>query len=154
MEVEFSLFTTDILHNGIASTCADLGIPIVAYSPLGWGVLAGAFTSRSEIPEGDYRLRLQKFQEGNFNTNMKLVEEVRKLAERKKAAPAQIALGWILGMSEREGMPTIIPIPGGTTLEKVRENLTAEKLDEEEMREIDAILGRNRIEGGRGMSAH
>lgn len=150
MEVEFSLFTTDILHNDIAKTCAELNIPIVAYSPLGWGVLAGAFGKPTEIPEGDHRRHMAKFQDEAMAQNMKLVEEVGKLAERKGVAPVQIALAWIRSLSGRPGMPVIIPIPGGTTSEKVTQNLSGvSRLDNMEMEEIDRILRENEIVGHR-----
>lgn len=150
VEVELSLFATDILHNGVAETCAQLNIPIVAYSPLGRGVLAGAFTKLSEIPEGDFRRTLPKFQHDALQQNLKLVEELGKFAARKGVAPVQLALGWVRSLNNRPGMPTIIPIPGGTTVEKVTQNLTGVPiLSDEEMGEIDAILKRNEIVGER-----
>lgn len=150
VEVELSLWDTSILTNGIAKTCADLNIPIVAYSPLGWGILAGAFSNKSELPEGDFRRHLTKFQDDNMQHNIKLVDAVKKLAASKGVAPAQIALAWILTLSEREDMPTIIPIPGGTTVDKVTQNLEGvPRLTQEEMGEINTILKENQIVGGR-----
>lgn len=150
VEVELSLFTTDILHNGVAKACAELDIPVVAYSPLGWGVLAGAFTKNTDIPEADHRRWMHKFQDGAMQQNMKLVDEVNRLAARKGVAPVQIALGWILTLSEQPGMPTIVPIPGGTTKDKVTQNLQGvPRLDESEMAEIRELLSQNQIVGAR-----
>ncbi|GES58936.1 aldo/keto reductase [Aspergillus terreus] len=150
VEVELSLFDTTILKNDVAKTCAELNIPVVAYSPLGRGVLAGAFTSASEIPDGDFRKILPKFQDEAMKQNIKLVDEVRDLAARKGVAPVQIALAWILTLSGRPGMPTIIPIPGGTTSDKVTQNLQGvPRLTDEEMAEIDAILDKNEVVGAR-----
>lgn len=116
-----SLWSTDILENDIPKTCAELKIPAIAYSPLGRGVMAGAVTSLKDIPEGDFRRHMSRFQEENQH-NLKLINEVNSLAERKGVAPSQIALVWILSLSNKPGMPTIIPIPGGTTADKVVQN--------------------------------
>ncbi|EDP56260.1 hypothetical protein KXX16_008457 [Aspergillus fumigatus] len=150
VEIELSLWDTHTLNDGVAETCAELGIPLVAYSPLGRGVLAGAFTSVSEIPEGDFRKSLPKYQEDAMKHNIKLVNEVKDLASRKGVAPAQIALAWILTLSGKPGMPTIIPIPGGTTSDKVTQNLHGvPRLSDTEMGELDWILKKNEVRGAR-----
>ncbi|KAJ5698533.1 pyridoxal reductase (AKR8) [Penicillium macrosclerotiorum] len=150
VEVEMSLWSTDILENDIAKTCAELNIPVVAYSPLGRGVLAGAVTSLQDIPEGDFRRRMSRFQEENFQQNLKLINEVNSLASRKGMAPSQIALAWILSLSGKPGMPTIIPIPGGTTTDKVVQNMVGVKLlTEDELAEVDAILKKHTVAGPR-----
>lgn len=149
VEVELSLFDITILQNGVAKVCAELNIPIVAYSPLGRGVLAGAFTKAADIPEGDFRRTLPKFQDDAMKQNIKLVNEVNDLASRKGVAPVQIAIAWVLTLSDRPDMPTIIPIPGGTTSTKVTQNLQSPRLTEAEMAEIDAILKQNEVVGAR-----
>ncbi|OGM48823.1 pyridoxal reductase (AKR8) [Aspergillus bombycis] len=150
VEVEMSLWSTDILENNIANTCAELNIPVIAYSPLGRGVLAGAVTSLKDLPEGDIRRHMSRFQEENFQHNLKLVNEVNRLAERKRLAPSQIALAWILSLSNKPGMPTIIPIPGGTTTDKVVQNMVGVKLlTDEELAEVDAMLKQYPVAGPR-----
>ncbi|CAI7634264.1 unnamed protein product [Penicillium bialowiezense] len=150
VEAEMSLWSTDILENDIAKTCAELDIPIVAYSPLGRGVLTGAVSSLADIPEGDIRHHLSRFKEENFQQNLKLINEVNDLAARKGIAPAQIALAWVRSHSAKPGMPTIIPIPGGTTKDKVIQNMGgAQVLSEAELAEIDAILKSNVVAGAR-----
>lgn len=145
-----SLFDTTILNNDVAKVCAELNIPVVAYSPLGRGVLAGAFTSVTDIPEGDFRRTLPKFQEEAMKENIKLVNEVKALATRKGVAPVQIALAWILTLSGKPGMPTIIPIPGGTTVNKVTQNLEGvPRLSDAEMDELKGILERIQVVGSR-----
>ncbi|KAI9041599.1 aldo/keto reductase family protein [Aspergillus affinis] len=150
VEVELSLWDTTILENGVAKTCAELDIPVVAYAPLGQGVLAGAFTSLSEIPEGDYRRGLPRFQDEAMKQNIKLVHAVKDLAARKGVAPVQIALAWVLSLNGRPGMPTIIPIPGGTTIDKITQNMQGvPRFSDAEMAEIDAIRKQNELVGAR-----
>lgn len=150
VEVEMSLWSTDILQNDIAKTCAELDIPVIAYSPLGRGVLTGAVTSLADIPHDDIRHHMSRFQEDNFKHNLKLINEVNDLATRKGVAPAQIALAWIRTKSDKPGMPTIIPIPGGTTRDKVVQNMGgAQALTDSEMAEIDAILEEHTVSGPR-----
>lgn len=150
VEVEMSLWSTDILENDIAKTCAELKIPVIAYSPLGRGVLTGAVGSLADIPEGDIRRRMSRFQEANFQHNLKLINEITSLASRKGVPPAQIALAWVRSHSDKPGMPTIIPIPGGTTVDKVVQNMGAvDLLSDEELAEIDAILKEHTVAGPR-----
>ena len=149
VEVELSLWATDILRNGIASTCAELNIPVVAYSPLMRGALTGQVKRNADIPEGDFRKNLPKFQDDVLIGNMKLTEEVEKLADRKGVTKAQVAIGWVRTLSGRNGLPVIIPIPGATTEERVLENGRDTILTDGEMKEIDAILQENKIVGDR-----
>lgn len=150
VEVELSLWTRDILRNDVAKTCAELGIPVVAYAPLGRGFLTGTITKASDLPEGDFRRMFSRFKEDAVLTNIKLVNEVRAVAEKKNATPAQIALAWIKTLSGGPGLPTIIPIPGGSTSGRVIENTQdIAKLNQAEMDEIDAILKNNEIVGSR-----
>lgn len=150
VEVEVSLWSTDIFENDIAKTCAELNIPVIAYSPLGRGVLTGALTSIADIPEGDIRRHMSRFQEANFQHNLKLINAVNDLASRKGVAPAQVALGWVRSLSDKPGLPTIIPIPGGTTSDKVIQNMVGVKLfSDEELAEVDAILKEHTVAGPR-----
>lgn len=150
VEVEMSLWSTDILENDIAKTCAELNIPVIAYSPLGRGVLTGALNSLSDLPEGDIRRHMSRFQEENFQHNLKLIKEVQSLASRKGVAPAQIALAWVRSMSGKPGMPTIIPIPGGTTVDKLVQNMGGvQVLSDEELAEVDALLKEHTVAGPR-----
>ncbi|KAK4695703.1 pyridoxine 4-dehydrogenase, partial [Lecanoromycetidae sp. Uapishka_2] len=149
VEVELSLWSTEPLTDGIAKACAELKIPIHAYSPLGRGMLAGQFKSLEDLPEKDFRRMLPRFQPESFKVNIKLVEELEKFAQKRKCKPSQLALGWLLSLSKQEGMPEIIPIPGATTVERVKENSVVVMLSDEEMKEIDEILGSCDVIGDR-----
>lgn len=167
VEVEFSLFCTDILTNGVAKACAELNIPIVAYSPLGRGFLVSAFGSdfaielsltisqagkykkHSDLEPDSMLHHMPRFQKDVFDENIKLVHAVEGIAEKKGVTPAQIALGWVLYQSGKEGMPTLIPIPGATTSARVKENMQPAKLDESDMKELAAILDKFPVVGDR-----
>ncbi|KAH8693188.1 putative pyridoxal reductase [Talaromyces proteolyticus] len=150
VEVELSLWSLDILENDVAKTCAELDIPVIAYSPLGRGALTGEIANFADIPEGDFRRLVPKFQGENFEHNLKLIKEIAALAKRKGSAPAQVALAWVRSLSNKPGLPTIIPIPGGTTKDKVIQNTQGvQTLSDEEMAEIESILKANGIKGTR-----
>lgn len=136
VEVELSLWTTDILRNGIAETCAELGIPIVAYAPLSRGALTGQVPVKNEdLPP--HRRSFPKFQDDVLQVNARLSQEVERLAKRKECKPSQIALAWIKKLSGRHGLGIIIPIPGAEKEEWVRENCASIALTDEEMLEIE-----------------
>jgi pyridoxine 4-dehydrogenase len=148
--VELSLWDTTILNNGVVETCGELNIPIVAYSPLGRGVLTGSISKFSDIPQGDTRRRLPKYQEKTLASNLKLVEEVSAVAKRLGITPGQVALAWVRTFSNKPGMPTIIPIPGGTTKDKLLQNMSGvDTLSEKDMAELDAIVKANKVVGAR-----
>jgi pyridoxine 4-dehydrogenase len=149
VEVELSLWATDILRNGVAETCAELGIPIVAYSPLMRGALAGQIRSNADIPENDFRKHLPKFQDNVLAGNIKVTQEAEKLAKKKGVTIAQIAIGWVRSLSGRNGKPAIIPIPGATTEERVLENGKEVRLTADEMEEIERIIKGNEVIGAR-----
>ncbi|KAF2706869.1 Aldo/keto reductase [Pleomassaria siparia CBS 279.74] len=140
VEVEFSMWVTNILDNGVAKTCAELGIPIVAYSPLGRGFLTGQIKSPDDIPADSYLRHLPRFQPDVFDTNLKLVAEVEKLASKKGVTPGQIAIGWVIAHSNRNGLGDIIPIPGATTSERIEENMKPAELSEDDLADIEVIL--------------
>ncbi|KAI1409323.1 Aldo/keto reductase [Hypoxylon sp. FL1857] len=142
VEVELSMFSTDVLENGVAAACAQYGIPLVAYSPIGRGLLTGQIKKLEDIPT-DSRLRaFPRFQPGNFEINVQLVHQVEAMAKKKGCTPAQLAINWTRAISRRPGMPTIIPIPGATTAARVEENSKLFELTDEEMAEIDATLAK------------
>ena len=152
VEVELSLWSTQILHNGIASTCAELGIPIVAYSPLSRGGLTSSFPKSREDMNPMLRM-FPRFEEEALEVNMKLTAEVEKVARKKGCTTAQVALGWVRTLSGRNGLGTIIPLPGATTVERVRENNKIVTLTEEEMGELEEIIKKNKIVGNRYFAA-
>jgi len=149
VEVELSLWCTDILENGIPATCAELDIPVVAYSPLGRGFLTGEIKKLEDLPEDDMRRRFPRFQPENFGKNVEMVTELEKLAKKKGCTPAQLALAWVKQLSGKKGMPVIIPIPGATTEKRVIENMKDVELNADDLSEIDAILKKSPVIGDR-----
>ncbi|CUS15427.1 unnamed protein product [Tuber aestivum] len=153
VEIEYSLWATEIRTNGVASVCAELNIPIVAYSPLGKGFLTGEIKSPEDLPENDFRRRFSRFQPENFKINIELVNRVEGLAKKKGCTPAQLAMEWVRYQSGRDGMPDLLPIPGATTAGRVEENCQEVGLTEEEYSELEGIIGSNQIVGGRYFEA-
>ncbi|KAJ8129070.1 hypothetical protein O1611_g4561 [Lasiodiplodia mahajangana] len=151
VEIELSLFYTDPLHNGICAACAELDIPIFAYSPLGRGFLTG----KVQKPEDLYAFfqQIPRFQAENFNANLKLVEKVKEWAAKKGCTPAQFSINWLVALSNRSGMPKIIPIPGAASRERIQENIHEVKLTDEEMDEVDAFLKEFDVSGDRFFAA-
>ncbi|KAI1101469.1 Aldo/keto reductase [Jackrogersella minutella] len=142
VEIEMSLFTPDPLHNGVADTCHELGIPLIGYSPISRGWLTGQFRKPEDLPQNDYRHRFPRFQPENFAQNFKLVQAVEQIAKRKGVTTPQVAIGWVAAMGA-------IPIPGSTKLERVIENTNAASLTDEELAEIQKILDTLPISGQR-----
>ncbi|KAI4096831.1 MAG: hypothetical protein L6R37_006907 [Teloschistes peruensis] len=148
VEVELSLQSTDILTNGVATTCGELGIPIIAYSPLGRGLLTGDIKSAADLEPDDRRLHFPRFFPDALEKNAVMGAEVRKVAEAKGCTAAQVAIAWTRGWSGREEVGEVLPIPGATRVERVVENSKAVGLTEGEWEEVEAIRKRE-VVGGR-----
>jgi pyridoxine 4-dehydrogenase len=149
VEVELSLWSTDILSNGVAATCAELGIPILAYCPLGRGMLTGQFQSIDDFSHGDWRRYNPRFQPGAFEKNLELVKAVQTIAKKKGCSPAQLSLAWIRSMSGKDGNPIFIPIPSSSSPSRIQENTTEIALSPEERQELDRIVADFKVTGGR-----
>ncbi|KAL7650496.1 hypothetical protein ACMYSQ_010279 [Aspergillus niger] len=149
VEVEFSLWSTDILENGVAETCKELDVPILPYAPLGYGFLTGQVKRLEDIPEGDIRHLFGRFQPENFPKNLELVDKINDFAKQRGVTPAQLALAWIRAHSNSGLCGTIIPIPGATAASRVEENCTAVPLAVEEKEQLDAILKSFNVVGER-----
>lgn len=155
VEVEVSLWATDIFTpGGVADTCAELGIPIAAYSPLGRGFLTGEIKSFNDVPEGDPRRHCERFHPGNFEKNFELVDKISAISKRKGWTNSQLALAWVRQVGNAPGKSVIIPIPGATTVARAEENFKAcVELTEGEMEEISKILESMEIVGSRYLQA-
>ncbi|KAI1454754.1 putative aldo/keto reductase [Annulohypoxylon moriforme] len=149
VENEVSLWATQVFDNGVAATCAELGIPIVAHTPLGAGMLTGQIKSLDDLPPDSFLRTFPRFQPENFHKNLELVAEIEKLAKSKGVTPAQLALSWLKLQSKKSGMPLIIPIPGARSEARVRENVVAVDLSEEDLKTITAILDSFPVAGDR-----
>ena len=132
------------MENGVAAACAEYDIPLIAYSPIGRGMLSGEFKKHEDIPENSLlrQLNFPRFSKENFHINVQLVEKVEEIAKKKGCTPAQLAINWTRAISRRPNMPTIIPIPGATTAARVEENSKLVDITDEELAQIDAILAK------------
>lgn len=138
IQVEYSPFVLDIEQKGhLLETARELGIPVVAYSPLGRGLLTGQITSHADIPDDDFKKGIPKYSEANFPKITSLVNKIRDIGKKHNATPGQVTLAFLLAQGD-----DIIPIPGTKNIKYVEENLSALKLklSPEELKAIrDAI---------------
>ncbi|MCX6623189.1 MAG: aldo/keto reductase [Acidobacteria bacterium] len=123
LQSEYSLWTREV-EADILPVCRELGITLVAYSPLGRGFLTGAIATTGNLADDDYRRNTPRFQGGNFDANQGLVVQLRAIAQEKHATLAQIALAWVLAQGSG-----VIPIPGTKRRTYLEENLRALALE-------------------------
>ena len=116
---EYSLWSRDP-EDGILAACRELGIGLVAYSPLGRGFLTGQIKSFDDLAPDDFRRGVPRFQGANFQKNLDLVRRVEEIAARKGCKPAQLALAWVAAQGE-----DIVPIPGTKRRTYLEENVAA-----------------------------
>ena len=119
LQTEYSLWTRDV-EDSILPTLRELGVGLVAYCPLGRGFLTASFKSRDDLIPGDRRHAHPRFQEGNFERNLKLLAPIEQLARAKGCTAAQIALAWVLGRGD-----DIVPIPGTKRRKFLAQNIAA-----------------------------
>lgn len=112
-------------------------------------MLTGQITKPEDIPEGDFRKTVPRFQKENFGKNLQLVRELEKTANKLGCTPAQLAISWVRSLSDKNGNPEIIPIPGSATVERVNENAKYFPLSKEDLAEIESILQSFKVVGGR-----
>ena len=146
LQNEYSLWTRGPETNGILDACKELGIGLVAYSPLGKGFLTGAMSKDTRLGDNDFRKNLPRFSPEAMAANQALVDLLIEIAASKSATPAQVALAWLLA---RE--PWIVPIPGTTKLHRLEENLAAASvaLTPADLAVIEGAAAAIRIEGER-----
>jgi aryl-alcohol dehydrogenase-like predicted oxidoreductase len=146
LQNEYSLWTRGPETNGILEACEELGIGVVAYSPLGKGFLTGAMSKNTKIGDNDFRKNLPRFTPEAMEKNQALVDLLKRIAGENKATPAQIALAWLLAQK-----PWIVPIPGTTKLHRLEENLGAAnvKLTAGDLAGIKRAAAEIQIEGER-----
>ncbi|KGB78499.1 pyridoxal reductase [Cryptococcus deuterogattii 99/473] len=145
-EIEISLFSYDKpIRDAIEWHNANK-IPVFAYSPLGRGFITRTYKSPDDIPEGDFKRYLPRFQGQAFYENLKLVDKLDEIAARKGVNGSQVALAWILSLSNY-----IIPIPGSSNTKRVAENIQSANvtLTSEEKKEINDFLDSFEIQGTR-----
>jgi aryl-alcohol dehydrogenase-like predicted oxidoreductase len=145
IQSEYSIWWREV-EKEVLPTCAELGIGFVPYSPLGRGYLTGKIDESATFDGSDIRSHNPRFTPEAIRANRAVVDLLDRIAQDKKATPAQIALAWLLAQK-----PWIVPIPGSRRLERLDENLGAEsvELTSDDLRDIDGSLSQITIVGGR-----
>ena len=145
LQSEYSLWERN-LESEILPVLRELGIGLVAFSPLGRGFLTGTAQRAEEYPESDYRRGDPRFQGENFDANVRAASVVREMAEGKGCTPGQVALAWLLHKG-----PDIVPIPGTKRRRYLEENVAAGELELSgpEMERLDAALPPDVVAGPR-----
>jgi len=145
LQNEYSLWTRTP-EKEVIPTLEELGIGLVAYSPLGKGFLTGKINENTRFDNTDFRSTLPRFTTEALKVNQALIDLLARMARRKKATPAQIALAWVLAQK-----PWIVPIPGTTKLERLEENLGAVNIEltPEDRRDIESAASKIKVEGAR-----
>ena len=149
-QYEWSLFTRD-LEDELLGTLRQLGIGVVAYSPLGRGFLSGRITSPDDFGDDDFRRGHPRFTGENFARNLELVERVRQLAAAKGVTPSQLAIAWVLSRGD-----DVVPIPGTKRRGYLQENAGAleVELTADDLAAIEEITPRGSVAGERYTPEH
>jgi len=145
LQSEYSLWWREP-EKEVLPTLEELGIGFVPFSPLGKGFLTGKISEDTQFDKSDFRNTVPRFTPENRKANQSFVDLLRKIAERKKATPAQIALAWLLAQE-----PWIVPIPGTTKLARLEENIRPVdiQLTPDDLREIESAASKITAQGAR-----
>ncbi|MEO3778531.1 aldo/keto reductase [Micromonospora sp. B11E3] len=145
VESEYSLWERH-LEAEILPAARDLGVVLIAHSPLGKGFLAGELRAPEELGEGDHRRNHPRLQGTNFRHNRAMVDEASGLAAELGVSPARLSLAWLLGRG-----PDVVPIPGSRRVEHLRDNAAATELTltAEQQARLDGIFAPDRVAGSR-----
>src|SRR5690242_20072751 len=135
VQSELSLWTRDALAE-VLPHCAEHGIAFLPFSPLGRGFLTGRFATADDLPTDDFRRGLPRFQQDALRANLAIVDQVREIARRAGATPAQVALAWVLARG-----PHVVPIPGTKTPRYLADNAGAAdvELSAADLAALDAL---------------
>jgi len=148
VQLEYSLFALEIEREevGLKKVCEENNVAIVAYSPLGRGLLTGEIKSRDDLQKDDLRLMFPRFSEENFKYNLQLVDKVKAIAEKKGTTPGQVSLAWLIAQG-----PNVIPIPGTKRVKIIEENAGALnfQLTPEELKELREAAEKAEVKGER-----
>jgi aryl-alcohol dehydrogenase-like predicted oxidoreductase len=149
-QYEWSLFTRD-LEDELLATARELGVGLVAYSPLGRGFLSGRITSPDDFGEHDFRRDHPRFTGENFARNLELVDQVRQLAASKGVTPSQLAIAWVLAQGD-----DVVAIPGTKRRSYLEENLGALEIEltGEDLAAIERVTPRGSVAGERYTPEH
>jgi aryl-alcohol dehydrogenase-like predicted oxidoreductase len=151
LQSEYSLFTRDVETNGVLGAARELGVALVAYAPLGRGMLTGAVRSTVQFDRHDLRRRVPRFEPGNLERNLALVDELTALAHQIGCTPAQLALAWLLAQGD-----DIVALPGCERVVHAQENAGAADLElsAEQLARIDALFRPGTASGARFEAQH
>jgi len=151
VQMEFSPFELGIEKDGFVTEAENLGVSIVAYSPLGRGMVSGRYRSRADFDSDDFRLKMPRFFEENFDKNVVLADKLKAIADKYHnigATPSNLSLAWILAEH-----PKFVPIPGCRSKERVEENaqgaIIAQHLTPEDVKEIREVVKAADVHGER-----
>jgi aryl-alcohol dehydrogenase-like predicted oxidoreductase len=146
LQSEYSLWSREVESNGVLSTCRELGITFVPYSPLGRGFLTGAIQKLEDLDPTDWRRTNPRFGEKALQENLKLAAAVKDLAKEKGVSPAQLALAWVLAQGE-----DLVPIPGTKRVHYLDDNMGAlnVKLTDSDRKKIADRVAQFKVVGDR-----
>ncbi|KAG9127683.1 hypothetical protein FRC07_010908 [Ceratobasidium sp. 392] len=145
IQVEYSPFILDIEKSGnLLETARELGVTVIAYSPLGRGLLTGQVKSHDDIPADDFRKNIPKYSAANFPKILQLVSKIKDIGTKHNATPGQVSLAFMLAQGE-----DVIPIPGTRTVKYAEENIGALKisLSPEEIKDIRQAIAESELSG-------
>jgi aryl-alcohol dehydrogenase-like predicted oxidoreductase len=145
VQSEYSLWTRDP-EDEVLGTLRELGVGLVAYSPLGRGFLTGQIRSIEDLPGNDWRRTNPRFQEDALRENLSLADRVRELAEQRSVTAAQLAIAWVMAKGE-----DVVPIPGTKSPRRLEENAAASEIDlsQEDVDELDNAVSPDSVAGNR-----
>ncbi|KAE9397422.1 aldo/keto reductase [Gymnopus androsaceus JB14] len=149
-EIEVSAWAYEKEQKDVIAAATELNISVLAYSPLGRGVLTGTIKSLADLPEGDHRARLDCFKEENFQANLAIVNGLQAIADKKGITTGQLAIAWVASLG-----PTMIPLPGSSKASRTLENLQGGdvELTAEELKGIADVLAAHPVAGERYFGA-
>ncbi|KAJ1666282.1 hypothetical protein IW140_005610 [Coemansia sp. RSA 1813] len=146
VQIEYSAWSTHVETNGVLDACSELGITVVAYSPLGRGFMTGQIRSFDDLPEDDWRRKNPRFKPERFDFNLKLVYAFETMAKKHDCKPGQLGLAWLLSQDDN-----LIAIPGTKKSKYFEENFAAGqvKLSDGDVNELRKLVDSANIQGTR-----
>ena len=145
VQSEYSLWTRNP-EIAVLEVCRELGVGFVPFSPVGRGFLTGALRSLADLPAGDFRLNMPRFQGENFAANLALLSGLEAVAKAAECTLAQLALAWVLAKGE-----DLVPIPGTARVDHLEENAAAAmvELTGEQVAELESLVSAKTVHGNR-----
>jgi len=146
VEIEVSPWEYGEEAKKVISTAEELGIAVIAYSPLGHGFLTGQIKRPEDFPEGDFRRTIPRFQGDNFKYNLAIVDALTAIAGSKNVTSTQLSIAWVASLGKH-----VIPLPGSSHAKRTRENCAGGdiELSTEDIKEINSVISATEVKGGR-----